>query len=53
MENHRVVGETSIHTLDELKVRRQEEVAFLLAKLVLEKYFRQDGEQQPDHTDSL
>jgi type III restriction enzyme len=38
-----IVGETSIHTLDDLKRRRVNEVAFLLAKLTLEKYFR-DGE---------
>lgn len=38
-----IIGESSIHTLEELKARREQEVAFLLAKLVLEKYF-QDGE---------
>jgi type III restriction enzyme len=32
--------------LSELKNRRTQEVAFLLAKLTLEKYFRQDGAQQ-------
>ena len=37
-----IVGETSIHTLDDLKRRRPNEVAFLLAKLTLEKYFRDD-----------
>ncbi len=41
-ENAPIVGETSIHTLDDLKVRREQEVAFLLAKLTLEKYFRDD-----------
>jgi type III restriction enzyme len=41
-ENAPIVGETSIHTLDDLKQRRTQEVAFLLAKLVLEKYFRDD-----------
>ena len=46
-ENAPIVGESSIHTLDDLKRRRPQEVAFLLAKLVLEKYFRQDG-QVPD-----
>jgi len=34
-----IVGEESIHTLDELKNRRANEVAFLLAKLTLERYF--------------
>jgi type III restriction enzyme len=47
-ENQPVVGEGSIHTLDDLKARREQEVAFLLAKLTLEKYFRLDGEQRKD-----
>ncbi len=42
-ENAPIVGETSIHTLDDLRRRRPQEVAFLIAKLVLEKYFRADG----------
>ncbi|MCL4465879.1 MAG: restriction endonuclease subunit R, partial [Chloroflexi bacterium] len=42
-ENAPIVGESSILTLDELKSRREQEVAFLLAKLVLEKYFRDDA----------
>ncbi len=42
-ENAPIVGETVIHTLDELKDRRLQEVAFLLAKLTLERYFRADG----------
>ena len=43
-----IVGETSIHTLDDLKRRRENEVAFLLAKLTLEKYFRdEDGNGRP------
>lgn len=41
-ENAPIVGESSIHTLDDLRRRRTQEVAFLLAKLVLEKYFRDD-----------
>jgi type III restriction enzyme len=51
-ENAPIVGQSSIHTLDDLKKRRPQEVAFLLAKLVLEKYFRQDGEKKPDVADS-
>lgn len=47
-ENAPIVGEKSIHTLDDLRSRRPNEVGFLLAKLVLEKYFRQDGEMRPD-----
>lgn len=42
VENAPIVGEVSIHTLDDLKRRREQEVAFLLAKLTLEKYFRDD-----------
>ena len=47
-ENAPIVGESSIHTLDDLKRRRTNEVAFLLAKLTLEKYFRQDGDIRTD-----
>ncbi|MDV7393880.1 restriction endonuclease subunit R, partial [Arthrospira platensis SPKY1] len=43
VESAPIVGESSIHRLDDLKQRRLNEVAFLLAKLVLEKYFRQDA----------
>src|SRR5208282_5371482 len=46
-ENAPIVGESSIHTLDDLKSRRLQEVAFLLAKLVLEKYFC-DDERNPE-----
>ena len=47
-ENAPIVGESSIHTLDDLKCRRTNEVAFLLAKLTLEKYFRDnDGNDKP------
>jgi len=43
-----IVGESSIHTLDDLKRRRLNEVVFLLAKLTLEKYFRDDdGNDKP------
>ncbi|MDO8616111.1 MAG: DEAD/DEAH box helicase family protein [Dehalococcoidia bacterium] len=43
-ENAPIVGETVIMTLDDLKQRRDQEVAFLLAKRTLEKYFRdEDG----------
>jgi type III restriction enzyme len=42
-ENAPIVGETSIHTLDDLKSRREQEVAFLLAKLAHDKYFRDDN----------
>ena len=40
-----IFGEGSTHTLDDLKRRREQEVAFLLAKLTLEKYFRDDAGQ--------
>lgn len=41
-----IIGETSLHTLYGLKSRREQEVDFLVAKLVLEKYFR-DDEKSP------
>lgn len=43
-----IVGESSIHTLDDLKVKRASEVAFLLAKIVLERYFRQEPPERED-----
>lgn len=49
-ENAPIVGASSIHTLDDLRGKRINEVAFLLAKLTLEKYFRQDGEQKEGKT---
>jgi len=49
-ENAPIVGESSVHHLDDLKKRRENEVAFLLAKLTLEKYFRQDGEKREDRS---
>ena len=39
-ENAPIVGELSIHTLDDLRSKRLNEVAFWLAKVVVEKYFR-------------
>ena len=48
VENAPIVGESSIHTLDDLKRHRPNEVSFLLAKLTLEKYFRDDdGNDKP------
>lgn len=49
-ENAPIVGESSILTLDDIRRRREQEVAFLLAKLVLEKYFRGDGTKQTERT---
>jgi type III restriction enzyme len=47
-ENAPIVGESTILTLDDLKNRRVQEVAFLLAKLTLEKYFHDDdGNSKP------
>ena len=47
-ENAPIIGEISIHTLDDLKEHRQQEVVFLLSKLVLEKYFKDnDGNTKP------
>lgn len=42
-ENAPIVGESSEHTLDDLKVKRENEVAFKIAKLVLEHYFKDDS----------
>jgi len=43
-----IVGEIRIDTLDDLKQHRLNEVAFLLSKLTLEKYFRDDaGHDRP------
>ncbi|MBN1361832.1 MAG: DEAD/DEAH box helicase family protein [Sedimentisphaerales bacterium] len=43
-----IVGTSEKHRLDDIKRRRLNEVAFLLAKLTLEKYFRDDeGHDKP------
>jgi len=42
-ENAPIVGESAFLTLDELKKRRMQEVAFKLAKQALEGKFRDDG----------
>jgi type III restriction enzyme len=43
-----IVGERSIHTLDDLRRHRENEVAFVLARRTLEKYFRDDeGNDRP------
>ncbi len=48
VENAPIVGESVIHRLDELKERREQEVAFLLAKRTLERYFRDEsGDVRP------
>lgn len=41
-----ILGETSIHDLEDLKRHREQEVAFALAKLTLEHYFP-GGEDKP------
>jgi len=41
-EMHPIVGETSTHDLAALKRMREQQVAFKLAKLVLEQYFSDD-----------
>lgn len=43
-----IVGTTEKHRLEDLKRRRPNEIAFLLAKLTLEQYFRDDdGNDKP------
>lgn len=47
-ENAPIVGTTAEHTLDDLKRKRPNQVAFEIAKLTLEKYFRDDqGNDKP------
>jgi len=41
-ENAPIIGQSAIMTLDDLKQHREQEVSFLLAKLILETYFRDD-----------
>ncbi len=41
-ENAPIVGEIAIHSLEDLKNRREQEVAFNIARLILERYFRAD-----------
>jgi type III restriction enzyme len=47
-QNAPIIGESSIHTLDDLKAHRMQEVAFLLAKVTLERYFRSDGTERTE-----
>ncbi len=42
VENAPLVGETSVHTLYDLQIRRIQEVEFRLAKRLLERYFNDD-----------
>lgn len=48
-----VVGEQERHRPEDLILKREQEIAFRLAKLVLEKYFRLDGSQRKDRENSL
>jgi len=41
-ESAPLIGESEIHTLDDLYARREQEVAFLLAKYILERNFRDE-----------
>ena len=43
-ETRPIVGEESIHTLAELESKREAEVAFRIARLTLEKHFRDDDQ---------
>ncbi len=38
-ENAPIVGESSVHTLEDLREKREQEVVFRLAKTTMEKYF--------------
>jgi len=44
VESAPIIGETIIHTLDDLKRLRDQEVVFLLAKRALETFFRDDDQ---------
>lgn len=44
--NAPIIGETSVHTLDDLRRQRLQTVAFHLAKFLLDRYFREDGNQE-------
>lgn len=47
-ENAPIVGESSVHSLDDLRKRRMNEVAFLLAEDTLTRFFRDsDGNDKP------
>jgi type III restriction enzyme len=46
VENAPIVGESVIHTLDDLKKHREQEVAFLIAREIHDHYFR-DDQQNP------
>ncbi len=47
-ESAPILGESVVHTLDELYARREKEVSFLLAKLVLERYLpNEDNTHEP------
>lgn len=42
-----VIGPHEMHTLDELKTIRPKQIQFLLAKLILEKYYRSEPGEAP------
>lgn len=43
-----IVGESSVHTLDDLKKHRMQEIAYYLSRRVLDKYFRDnEGQMKP------
>jgi len=42
VENAPIIGERSVHTLDELRGHREQEVAFHLARRVLDTYFKDE-----------
>lgn len=42
-----IVGISEVHTLDDLKKHRMNEIAFLLAKETLERYFNEEGNFRP------
>lgn len=47
VENAPIVGEVAIHTLADLRARREQEVVFRMAKRTLERKFQGDGDPRP------
>jgi type III restriction enzyme len=48
-ENAPIAGESSLQSPEEIKKKRVSEIAFLLAQLILEKYFEQEGGDKGVH----
>ncbi|MEI6796838.1 MAG: DEAD/DEAH box helicase family protein [Methanomassiliicoccales archaeon] len=47
VENAPIVGEASVHTLDDLRMKRLNEIAFFLAHKTLKRFRDDDGNEKP------